>query len=245
MIRAKILSFIAWVVVMLWSRSLKILRVNRDVHGRIAEEGRNVVYAFWHDSMFLLPYTHRNSGIVIAVSESRDGDLAARMLRHFGLEVIRGSTKRKGNRALIGLINNIRRGRSVAIAVDGPRGPRHEAKAGAVFLAGRLMVPVIPVVTRVKRCLILEKAWDKFIVPAPFTKGVILYGEPIMVSGTSSEEIEAKRRELGSSLCRLTQEAEALVAAPGHGKRSAIKNESSPARLCEKDRQRRAGASRL
>src|SRR5512139_931592 len=135
MIYTRTLSFIAWAVTTLWSRTLKVQHVNREVPDRLAAEGRNVIYAFWHDSMFLLPYTHRNSGVVVMVSESRDGDIAAGTLRHFGFEVVRGSSKRKGNRALIALINSLRRGRSVAIAVDGPRGPRHEAKEGAVFAA--------------------------------------------------------------------------------------------------------------
>jgi lysophospholipid acyltransferase (LPLAT)-like uncharacterized protein len=245
MILTKTLSFLVWAVVTLWSRTITVLQVNREVLDRYNAEGRNVIYAFWHDSMFLLPFTHRNSRVVIMVSESRDGEIAAGTLRRFGFQVVRGSTKRKGHSALIGLINSMRRGRSVAIAVDGPRGPRHETKQGVVFLAAKLQAPIIPMATWAKRSWTLEKAWDRFIVPAPFTSGVVRYGEPIMVNGTSRDEIAFKRRELEMALHRLTQEAEALVAAPGHGKRSAIKNESSPARLCEKDRQRRAGASRL
>lgn len=214
MIYTKGLSFAVWAVFSLWSRSLKVHFVNRDISDRIFAEGMNAIFAFWHGSLFLLPYSHRNSGSVIMVSESRDGEIMVRMLKHFGFEVVRGSSKRKGHRALIGLINSIRQGKSVATAVDGPRGPLHKVKKGVVFLAGRLQVPIIPVATGVKRYWVMEKTWDKLIVPAPFTEGVVLYGEPIKVNGTSKEEIESKRKDLEIVLCRLTREAAEDAAAP-------------------------------
>lgn len=204
---SRILSFIAWAVTTLWSRSLTIHLVNRDIPEGFAEKGINVIYAFWHSSVFLLPHAHRNSGIVIMVSESRDGEIAAGMLDHFGFEVTRGLSKRKGSRALIGLIKNMRNGRSIAIAVDGPRGPRHTAKNGAVFLAGLLQVPIIPVATSAKQYWTLEKTWEKLVIPIPFTEGVVQYGQPIIVNGTSREEIEAKCRELETALCGMMQEA--------------------------------------
>jgi lysophospholipid acyltransferase (LPLAT)-like uncharacterized protein len=214
MIYLKGLSFVAWAVISFWSRSLKVRLVNRDIPDRISAEGRKVIYAFWHGSLFLLPYTHRNSGNVIMVSESRDGEIMAGMLKHFGLEVVRGSSKRKGHRALIGLINSMCKGKSVATAVDGPRGPLHKVKEGVVFLAGRQQTPIIPIATGVKRYWVLEKTWDKLIVPVPFTEGVILYGEPIMVNGTLKEEIDSKRKDLETALNRLTREAAERAAAP-------------------------------
>ena len=212
-LRAKIVSRILWAVVSLWSRSLNVRFVNGEIPEGLARKGQNFISAFWHGSLFLLPHTHRNSCHVIMVSESRDGDIAAETLRHFGFEVVRGSTKRKGFRALIGLINSLRNRKSVAIAVDGPRGPFHKAKQGSVFIAGRLQVPIVPIVTCAKHCWTLEKAWDKFLVPMPFTKGIVLYGEPLIVDGTTKEEIESKRRELETILNRMTRDAATLVAA--------------------------------
>jgi len=209
-------SFIAWVVLSLWSRSLRVRFVNRDIVDRFASQGRCVIYAFWHGSVFLLPYPNRDSGIVIMVSESRDGEIAAAMLRHFGLEVVSGSSKRRGDRGLLGLVRAMQKGKSVAITLDGPRGPLHEAKEGAIFLAARMQAPIIPVATGAKHCWILQ-TWDKFLIPKPFTEGAVLYGEPIEVNGTSQEEIDLKRRELESSLLRLSGEAAALMGTPKKG----------------------------
>ena len=207
MILVKILSYISWAVLSLWSRSLKIRLVNRNIPDRLLAEGKNAIYAFWHDSVFLLPFTHRNSDVVIMVSESRDGEIAARLLSRFGFAVVRGSSKRKGNRALISLITRLSQGKSIAIAVDGPRGPRHKSKDGAIFLAGKLQVPIIPAATWSKRCWTLEKAWDKLVIPVPFTEGVVQYGQPIIVNGTSKEEIELKRKKLETVLRSLKQDA--------------------------------------
>jgi len=204
---SKILSLTAWAAMTLWSRSLTVRSVRKSTSDRLIAEGKNVIYAFWHDSMFLLPYGHRNTGIAVMVSESKDGEIATGMLGHFGFHVVRGSSKRRGSRALIGLIRSMHTGKSSAIAVDGPRGPRHKVKEGAVFLAGLLRSPIIPVVSRARHCWTLERTWDRFTLPMPFTKGVVLYGEAIAVNGTSREEIESKRRELETALLMLTQEA--------------------------------------
>ena len=223
MILDRILSFIIWAVVSLWSRSLKVRFVNRNMPERLTEEKGSVIYAFWHDSVFLLPYTHRNNGAVIMVSESRDGEIAAGVLRRFSFTVVRGSSKRKGHRALIGLVSGLRRGKSVAVVVDGPRGPRHEAKEGAIFLAGKLQRPIIPVTTWSNRCLTL-RTWDKFIVPMPFTECVVQYGQPILVSGTSKEEIDLKRRELEAALRNMKLNAATHAGVLSRNERMASQN---------------------
>jgi hypothetical protein len=145
---------------------------------------------------------------VIPASESRDGEIQAGILKYFGFNVVRGSSKRKGERALLGLVDGLRKGRDIALAVDGPRGPIYEAKQGITYLAGKLNKPIVPVSTSAKRFWILEKIWDKYLLPRPFSKGVIVYGEPVIVHGTGEEELESKRRELQSALYELTREAD-------------------------------------
>jgi lysophospholipid acyltransferase (LPLAT)-like uncharacterized protein len=170
--------------------------------------GKNFIYAFWHGRQFLMFHYHRHSGVVIPASESRDGEVQAGILRRFGFDVVRGSSKRKGDRALLGMVDGLRRGKTIAIAVDGPRGPLYEAKQGATYMAGKLSKPIVPVITGAKRFWILKKVWDKYLLPVPFTKGVVLYGDPIIVNGISAEELEFKRRELESALNTLMHQAD-------------------------------------
>ena len=208
MFRARVLSFIGWIVLSLWSRTVRIQFVNKAVPDRLASEGKNVIYAFWHGRQFLLFHSHRNTGIVIPASESRDGEIQARILKYFGFEVVRGSSKRKGDRALLGLVDALRKGKSLALAVDGPRGPIYEAKQGVTYMAGKLNKPIVPVMTGAKRFWLLEKIWDKYLLPKPFTTGVIMYGEAIVVNGISEQELEMKRKELEAALNRLMAQAD-------------------------------------
>ena len=208
MFRARLLSFIGWIVLSLWSRTVRIQFVNKAVPDRLASEGKNIIYAFWHGRQFLLFHSHRNTGIVIPASESRDGEIQARILKYFGFDVVRGSSKRKGDRALLGLVDRLRKGKNLALAVDGPRGPIYEAKQGVTYLAGKLNKPIVPVMTSAKRFWLLEKTWDKYLLPKPFTRGVIMYGEAIVVNGISEEELEMKRKELEAALNRLMAQAD-------------------------------------
>jgi lysophospholipid acyltransferase (LPLAT)-like uncharacterized protein len=208
MFRARLLSFIGSIVLSVWSRTVRIQFVNKAVPDRLASEGKNMIYAFWHGRQFLLFHSHRNTGIVIPASESRDGEIQARILKSFGFDVVRGSSKRKGDRALLGLVDRLRKGKSLALAVDGPRGPIYEAKQGVAYLAGKLNKPIVPVMTSAEGFWLLEKIWDKYLLPKPFTRGVIMYGEAIVVNGIGEEELEMKRKELESALNRLMVQAD-------------------------------------
>ena len=209
MIREKLLSYIGWALISIWSKTVRIKFIEKEIPDRIMAEGKNLIYAFWHGRQFLLFYNHRNTGIVIPASESRDGEIQAGLLRHFGFDVVRGSSKRKGDRALLGLVDGLRKGKNIALAVDGPRGPIYEVKQGITYLAGKLNKPIVPVATSAKRFWILKKIWDKYMLPVPFTRGVVVYGEPIVVQGIQEEELESKRRELTDALNRAMNRADA------------------------------------
>lgn len=216
--RARILSVIAWTLISIWSRTLRIRFVNREIPQGLSAGGKNFIYAFWHGRQFLLFYTHRNSNIVIPASESRDGEIQAGVIGRFGFGVVRGSSKRKGAQAYLGLLKALKSGKCIALAVDGPRGPVYEVKQGITSLAGKLGKPIVPLVMGAKRSWILEKIWDKYQLPMPFTECVIIYGEPITVNGTGEEELENKRKELAVALNTIMARADAFFGSPGPAK---------------------------
>lgn len=208
MFRTKVLPFLAWALLSIWSRTIRMTVIMPEASKLASSSGKGCIYAFWHGRQFLLFHCHRDSGIVIPASESRDGEIQANILHHFGYEVVRGSSKRKGDRALLGLVDALRNGKIIAVGVDGPRGPVYQAKPGVLYLAGKLGIPIVPGTTSAKRRRILEKIWDKLLIPLPFTQGVLLYGEPIIVKGISEAETEAKRNELELALNSLTVQAD-------------------------------------
>ena len=208
MIRARILARIAWLLVNILNRFVRVRFVNKESSDRLASNEEKIIYAFFHGDMVPLLHIYRNSGFLIPVSESRDGEIMARLLKNFGLDVVRGSSKRKGHKALLELISGMKRGKTVAVSVDGPRGPLHEVKPGVVFLAGLSKAPIVPVAVSAKRFRIVEKSWDRLLIPAPFAEVILLYGEPIYVNGTSDAEILSARRKLETCMHGLKREAQ-------------------------------------
>ncbi len=210
--RAKLLSFIGWLLISVWGATVRVRYVNREPVERLQAEGKNFIYAFWHGRQFLLLFNHRKRGIVLPSSESRDGEIQAGILKRFGYGVVRGSSKRKGDRAALALVDALRKGKVIALAVDGPRGPVYEVKQGVTYLAGKLDKVIVPVSTSAARFWILEKIWDKYLLPVPFTRGVVVYGEPIVVKGTDEQQLESKRVALAEALNRAMAQADAAAA---------------------------------
>ena len=196
---SKILSFIGWVIINAVGRTLRI----REINGASWKNLKTgAVFAFWHGEQFIPFYVHRNQNVAIMSSLSKDGEIQAGILRRCGYIPVRGSSSRGAERALVGMIRHMKKGRSTAYAVDGPRGPLHEIKPGAVYTALKSGCPLIPVSSSAQWYKVFSKAWDQYELPLPFSKAVIAYGEPIYVTG--DDTIEYKSRELRSSLLELS-----------------------------------------
>jgi hypothetical protein len=192
--------------------TLKVRFVNSEARDRLLAESGACIYAFWHGSMFLLLRASRRGGIVIPVSESADGEIMACLLKRFGFGTVRGSSSRNGHKALYGMVCGLRKGETVGVAVDGPKGPLHEVKKGAAYLAAKMNVPIIPVATAARRSWVLMNTWEKLMLPKPFTTGLVLFGEPIRLKGATGEEVEAGRMLLEQALRSLGREALRLAA---------------------------------
>jgi lysophospholipid acyltransferase (LPLAT)-like uncharacterized protein len=180
--------------------------VRGDIERTVRAWRRNVIYAFWHGHLLYLMYRYRGSGVYILVSQSRDGDVLSRMLRHFGLPTIRGSSSRGGRRSLRALVRLARAGASAAIAPDGPRGPRHQAQSGVITLARLSEIPILPVAVGA-RWKIEFHSWDRFLLPLPGSRVVVAYGEPVLVPPDADPAVlEQKRQELEGKLLKLSEE---------------------------------------
>lgn len=179
--------------------------------------GRPVVFAFLHGSQLGLLRYPRPARTVVLASLSRDGALQARVLASLGFDVVRGSSSRGGDAGLVALVRAVRRGAAAAVAVDGPRGPRGVVKPGALFVARATAGVVVPVACAASRCLRLRRSWDHFAIPAPWSRVVIVCGEPVEVAaargpaGEGREGLEPTRLCLERALAGLTAQAERIV----------------------------------
>jgi lysophospholipid acyltransferase (LPLAT)-like uncharacterized protein len=188
------------------SRTWRYRATGDESVSRLRAEKTPILFTIWHGEMLPLLWYHRNQGVAVLVSEHKDGEIIAQILDWMGYTTIRGSSSRGAGRALIGLVKTLRDGRDVAITPDGPRGPRHKFAPGAVVAAHRSGAPIIPTVAQVDRFWQL-KSWDGFIIPKPFARITVSYGEITHVHAETPREAaeEAPRLE------RLMDEARARV----------------------------------
>ncbi len=162
-------------------------------HQAIEDSGDKIIYTFWHGQIFSATYFWRRRGIVVMTSRNRDGEYIAKVIRWFGFGAARGSSSRGSRRALAEMILETRQS-DIAFTIDGPRGPRHVAKPGAVWIAAKTGFPILPVHHAPNRKWALS-SWDRFQIPKPFTRALILIGNPVYVPRDVSEE-DRKRYHL-------------------------------------------------
>lgn len=173
------------------------------------ESGRPFILCFWHGRLLMMPYCwRRGRPIHMLISSHPDGQLIARTVGHFGIETVAGSSTRGGAQGMRSLIRLLKRGESVGITPDGPRGPRMRAGLGAVALARLSGAPLVPCSYSTTRRR-LARSWDRFVVALPGGRGVIAWGEPIAVPSDADEPaLEAARQRLEDALNAITAEAD-------------------------------------
>ena len=160
--------------------------VNPEHYDGLLAPGTGVIASAWHGRLFFaVLWVPRGRRAVAMISNNRDGDLIAAIVRRFRVVAVRGSTydrdkqrDKGGAQAFAGAAEELARGALIAITPDGPRGPRMRAQRGIALLSIQTRAPVQPVsfsVTRGK----LMRSWDRFLVPWPFGRGVQVFGEPL------------------------------------------------------------------
>jgi len=188
---------------------------------RLLGRGQPVILCLWHDRLAYLPWFMserlRRADVVLhaLISRSRDGEVMASVATRFGYRVVRGSTSRGGVSGLRAMARVLRNGDSVATVGDGPRGPRHRLKRGPIALAKLTGAPVLPITYGADRAWVLN-SWDRFVLPKPLSRIVVVIGEPFFVDRKASEEaLGAAAAELEKRMRDSTCEAERLVVDSG------------------------------
>lgn len=137
------------------------------------------IACFWHGRMAMIPFMWRwKFPITALVSLHADGQLVGRTFKHFGIDYTLGSTSRGGTRALRDIVHRLKNGEVIGLTPDGPRGPRQVASPGIIAMAKLTRTPIIPISYATSRFIEL-KTWDRFHVPLPFSKGVLVFGTPL------------------------------------------------------------------
>ncbi len=103
------------------------------------------------------------------VSLSKDGTLLANALEMMRFGLIRGSSSRGKEVVKADMLGCLRAGDAIAITPDGPRGARQVFKYGSVRIASETATPILFLDITFEKAWRLEKSWDKFEIPKPFS----------------------------------------------------------------------------
>ncbi len=218
---AFVVAFARGVLKLIWS-TCKVEKVIGAEHMDAAlADGQPVIPCYWHQmhiycARYMLDQIPRGMNVGFLISPSVSGEVPAAMARAWGASVVRGSPTRTGGQALRDMYLTVSKERvSPVITVDGPKGPAEEVKIGAVLLARLTRSAMIPMAYAASRKT-LWNSWDRFMVPSPGARIVIVVGEPIRVpDGTPIDALEPIRLELEEALKDVDRQAKAWFDPPG------------------------------
>jgi len=143
-IKLSVLPAVAAWGVRLLGKTMDLTTVGGETVDALAREGRPIIIAFWHGRQLMMPLAYRGESASILISQHRDGEIIARIMKYFGFSSIRGSSTRGGEKAVRQLLKVAHQGQDLVITPDGPRGPACRVQAGVMYLAKLTGFPIVP-----------------------------------------------------------------------------------------------------
>ncbi len=185
--------------------------VGGEIPARLWDEGQPFILSFWHGRLLMMPYCWRRGiPINVLISQHPDGRILSRTVGHFGIHTITGSSSKGGSAALRTMVRTLKTGQSIGITPDGPRGPRMRAAGAIVSLARLAQAPILPVAFSANRGKVLG-SWDRFLIALPFSKGVFVWGDPIIVpADADATALDAALGRVEEALNTVTRQADEL-----------------------------------
>jgi len=208
------------------------------------DSGNGVIGCVWHARilMTIAAWPKNVQPPAILISRSREGDVVTRVARHHKVGVVRGSSRNKkklkekgGVSAFREMARWVEGGGCMALTPDGPRGPRMRAGQGAVKLARATGAPLLGLGWSTSRAVIF-KSWDRFMLPLPFSKGVIIWTEPVYIPKDADKAmLETARATLEARMIEANMQADhavrgdAIAPAPAPSSTAPAKTQGDPA----------------
>jgi len=173
------------------------------------------IYLVWHEMMLFPAYAYARLGFATLISRHRDGELIAQVLDFLGGTAIRGSTSRGRDRGGAGAVRQMMRpGKHAHLCItpDGPRGPRRVISIGAIYLASRSGLPLVPSGMAFDQPWRIG-SWDRMALPKPYSRARVVTGAPIQIpSDLDMAALEPWRQQVQDAMDHVQARAEALAA---------------------------------
>jgi hypothetical protein len=180
----------------LYSRSLRLKIENESRWQGLIEKGTPVLLCTWHQQFFaaIRPFQrYRNYRPALMISQSRDGAMIAAVARQTGWHTVRGSSSRGGRPALQEMVRHLESSKLAAHILDGPTGPMGVVKAGAIRLAHATRAAIVPF-TVSARWAVYVNSWDRFMLPLPFSRVTLTFGDPMQLAPAEDAETFERQR---------------------------------------------------
>lgn len=184
-------TFLAYLVAYVGQPLLRLIlwTCRKEVEGltRFVETAsqHKCIVILWHNRLALVPYTfstYTPQFIYAAfVSKSRDGEMLAVVAKSHRAGRVISVPHHARHEALREMIRRLDESREIILMTpDGPRGPRYQIKPGIALAAAASGARVVPWTWSADTCWQL-KTWDGLMLPKPFSKIKITFGEPLVV----------------------------------------------------------------
>jgi len=159
--------------------------------------GGTVLLCTWHQQFFsairhFQRYKDFNPSLII--SQSKDGKIVAGVAQRSGWHPVRGSSSRGGMLALKNMIANLKKSKLSGHIVDGPTGPSGVVKPGVIRLAHATKAAIVPFYVFTENGWHFN-SWDKFLLPKPFSRVTLRFGEMIKFQKVKDKDLLEKQRK--------------------------------------------------
>ncbi len=198
-------------LVKMLSSTYRLKIVDPQNEGDAIGRDGSIIYASWHQRFFPgITFFATRKPIAILISRSRDGEFISHIVNILGWQAVRGSSSKGGSEGLQQLKELARRGYRIGHIVDGPKGPFGVVKPGLLRIAQASGMAVVPTITSSEKKWSF-RSWDRFLIPKPFSRVIIRFGEPISIPPDLDEdEFERKRLFIGARMKELYEDTDLI-----------------------------------
>jgi lysophospholipid acyltransferase (LPLAT)-like uncharacterized protein len=189
-----------WLLAIL-ARTWRMRVVNADAWRALHAARKPCIVAFWHGEILGSAWFFRHQGVRTMVSTHGDGEIIARLVAIWGIGSVRGSSSRGGGNALRQMVSFLEEGNTFAITPDGPRGPAGVPQSGVLLASKRTGAPIFTVRIEASRAWRMN-GWDRFMVPKPFARLTVTFGDPWVATGTDEAALAEFAKRMGPALGR-------------------------------------------
>lgn len=198
-----------WFVSALGAGYVLLVRLTSRVDTPPPPAGGPYIIALWHGRLamlHLLRFGDRN--LVALISEHRDGQLISKCAWYYNIQSVFGSKTRGGMTAVRQLIRLAQDGHNLIVTPDGPRGPRMRVNEGIIDIARLSRLPILPAAIGTSGGKEFN-TWDRFLMPSPFSRIAVRWGEPFQVARDGDAADHAAQLE--TALTALQRDADRAV----------------------------------